>query len=1270
MLKPFAVVSDSHYDGSPNGRLSECVRLHDWIADDLDARDVDGPLLHAGDVFEGLGATTAPERIAFATWVRKVARRRPLLVVRGNHDPIGELPLYAMLGTDHPVVVAESVTLVRFEDADLEVVCVPWPRKGLAMIDEVRSIAALSTSRISGGVDFDQGAGVREALRSILAWYGTLPRQCSRRVVVAHAMISGAKTSTGQPLVGVDCEIALEDLALCEPDAIFLGHVHAAQGWRVACPSGRVVDAMYVGSGRRTDFGEAEEKRYLHVTSAPSIILDKQFRFESVAIPATPLLLLEWTWDAAAGFFRARVDSGVPGQPGANWSDVGPAHCRLRATIPTDQREAARSALAMVVADAARHGVDVDVEEIPVVVQRARCPEIAEAASIVEEAELCWTAKGVQIEDSRRPRVLELAQAIDVHVRLQDPRDRTRRGGVRFDWIEFAGLGPFSEAQRFDFGKLKGPVVAVCGANEAGKSTFLELLRALVYRSTATRDELGALATSRKSCLRGQFEMGGKTWLATHTMDAATKDGASALSDGVKCHTEHGKRTEFDDAVLSLMPPVDVFDAGQFTAQGAGGFLLMGPAARVELTQVVLGIDGVEARAVEARARLKDGVSARDLLAVRLEEAQARVGDLVALAAAVDAAVLHVEQSRLAVEAAEAAKAEVERETREVESRHAAAVEAMKDVETARAKHDAAARKLNEARRALTALEGRADVQRRTLAGAAEVKAAKESITALEAAKTAAETTLRETQEFARKTESVIVERRRALADAQQQEAVAARGAAAARKAADDLSKARTVADTAVDARAQLVAAEKAVAVAEERIAGLSAEHAKLEEARHGVKDRRLGDMRHGYELIAADDVRDVLVSEFASTMLDADTAIERAADDSPAKIAAVVARIQALDVEMRDSADQARQHRAKLATAEAAAALLSHLETATAPLESCLVSQREAKADAEKARADVDQAVLRLGAQQKATDSDKAAAAAAFTAFAQAHRIAGRAEEVAAAESTLREISAQMPAASEACKAAEREALDAPAPTDVPPSPPDLTAQRRRLFDANGAISDANGAVGRAQTAQASAETRLAVAREAAALVEGVREKHAAATSLVSDLALLAETFGRDGIQALKVDAAVPEIAATVNDLLHSCFGSRWTVRIAKTKPVGGKGREQEVFDVMVTDGKTGIERNAKSNSGGAKVPISEALSLAMTVLACRRSGADRPTLVRDESAAALDPQNAKAYVEMLRLAAKRVGADHILIVSHNQAVWSLADSRVLVANGRVSIE
>jgi exonuclease SbcC len=101
------------------------------------------------------------------------------------------------------------------------------------------------------------------------------------------------------------------------------------------------------------------------------------------------------------------------------------------------------------------------------------------------------------------------------------------------------------------------------------------------------------------------------------------------------------------------------------------------------------------------------------------------------------------------------------------------------------------------------------------------------------------------------------------------------------------------------------------------------------------------------------------------------------------------------------------------------------------------------------------------------------------------------------------------------------------------------------------------------------------------------------------------------------------------------------------------------------VLDTVAGREGAAETFSGGERVLLGEAVSLALSMLACRRAGLVGVTLVRDETGAALDPANGRAYVAMLRRAAELVGARQVLFVSHSPELAELADARIVVGGG-----
>lgn len=177
---------------------------------------------------------------------------------------------------------------------------------------------------------------------------------------------------------------------------------------------------------------------------------------------------------------------------------------------------------------------------------------------------------------------------------------------------------------------------------------------------------------------------------------------------------------------------------------------------------------------------------------------------------------------------------------------------------------------------------------------------------------------------------------------------------------------------------------------------------------------------------------------------------------------------------------------------------------------------------------------------------------------------------------------------------------------------------------------------------------------------------------TLVADLAdwqTLERAFGRDGIQALEIDAAGPELSSLTNELLTSCFGERFEIRfVTQQLRADGKG-SKEVFDVQVIDHDRGREGAVDSLSGGEKTIVSEAISLALAIYVGRHSGRRYETLWRDETAGQLDPDNALKYVAMLRRARVLAGAHHVVFIAQQPEVWSQADAVLWVENGRVEV-
>lgn len=241
----------------------------------------------------------------------------------------------------------------------------------------------------------------------------------------------------------------------------------------------------------------------------------------------------------------------------------------------------------------------------------------------------------------------------------------------------------------------------------------------------------------------------------------------------------------------------------------------------------------------------------------------------------------------------------------------------------------------------------------------------------------------------------------------------------------------------------------------------------------------------------------------------------------------------------------------------------------------------------------------------------------------------------------------------------AQLEAVTAPVP---PEATPDVAEREAAVTAARASQTSAAQAVG-------AATARLVAAQRAATRLIELRAELNTESVELADWTRLAADLGRKGLQAALVDSAAPELTRATNDLLHTCFGPRWTVSY-ETQRVNGNGSVSEGYDVRIIDTERGRDGVVEDLSDGERTIVSEAASLALTELACKRAGFDNPTLIRDESGTALSPEKRPMWVAMLRRAAEHVNADRVIVISHSEDVQEMCDVRMRVAGGNVTVE
>jgi DNA repair protein SbcC/Rad50 len=154
----------------------------------------------------------------------------------------------------------------------------------------------------------------------------------------------------------------------------------------------------------------------------------------------------------------------------------------------------------------------------------------------------------------------------------------------------------------------------------------------------------------------------------------------------------------------------------------------------------------------------------------------------------------------------------------------------------------------------------------------------------------------------------------------------------------------------------------------------------------------------------------------------------------------------------------------------------------------------------------------------------------------------------------------------------------------------------------------------------------------------------------------LFAKCLSNDGVIALAIDDAGPQLASLANDLLLACYGPRFTVSI-KTLVETAKGEPREGFDIVVHDAESGESKSVTAMSGGERVWIDHALTRAIALYLAQDSGRRYRTLFCDEADGPLDPERKRMFMAMKREVLRLGGYEQEFFVSQTPALAAMAD-------------
>lgn len=164
----------------------------------------------------------------------------------------------------------------------------------------------------------------------------------------------------------------------------------------------------------------------------------------------------------------------------------------------------------------------------------------------------------------------------------------------------------------------------------------------------------------------------------------------------------------------------------------------------------------------------------------------------------------------------------------------------------------------------------------------------------------------------------------------------------------------------------------------------------------------------------------------------------------------------------------------------------------------------------------------------------------------------------------------------------------------------------------------------------------------------------------LVSQYKLLDRAFGKDGVPALLIEQALPEIEGRANELLERLSEGNMSVRFETQAAFKDKKREdlRETLDIKISDGAG--TRDYELYSGGEAFRVNFAIRLALSELLAKRAGARLQTLVVDEGFGSQDAQGRQHLIEAIN----QVKHDFakVLVISHIDELKEAFPNRIEV--------
>ncbi len=256
---------------------------------------------------------------------------------------------------------------------------------------------------------------------------------------------------------------------------------------------------------------------------------------------------------------------------------------------------------------------------------------------------------------------------------------------------------------------------------------------------------------------------------------------------------------------------------------------------------------------------------------------------------------------------------------------------------------------------------------------------------------------------------------------------------------------------------------------------------------------------------------------------------------------------------------------------------------------------------------------------------------------------IANLEKDIAARQAEVTGLQAEYDAAAAALAAEESQA-------------PDLDSAERALFDIQERESQLHQEVG-------AARQKVNVLDDLRKRKKSLGEERGGLGLQIGRYKALERAFGKDGVPALLIEQALPEIETKANDILGRLSDDTMRVHFETQAKYKDEKRtdKRETLEIRVSDGMG--ERDYETYSGGEAFRVNFAIRLALSEVLAGRKGARLQMLVIDEGFGSQDALGRQRLIQAIN--AVKDDFAKILVITHLEELKDIFPRRIEVEKG-----